>query len=403
MADISTRDLGPADHDAFHSVLKASFLDAESDEARERSRAEFGHARSLGAFDGDELIGGCAALDRTLIVPGATGVPVAAVTNVGVAPGHRRRGVLRALMREQLRGLRGRAPIAALYASEGGIYGRFGYGPATQQVRLAVPRGARFRPDVAIDERPVREVGLDRGLAAVAEHHPAIAADRVGWFTRHDEPWRLRTVEAPGRGGQGPVRCAVHPGGYALYRAEHGWGLRGPSYALHVTELAAETPQAYAALVRYLLDVDLVAEVRWSHAAVDEPVLAMLADPRQALREVTDGIWVRLVDLPAALTSRRYPMAGPVDAVLDVTDAVCPWNAGRWRLRIADGVAEVTRSEAAPSVALDVADLGAVHLGGTTLGELGRAGRIAEHSPGALQQLSRAFAGDRPPHCPEQF
>lgn len=404
MTGLTTRELLPEDIDAFMAVSAGAFLHGEQDPAEQRYRALLEPARSHGTFDGAEMIGAATRLDVDITVPGEVPCPVAAVTAVGVKPGHRRRGVLTALMRRQLDVLHEQrvAPIAALYASEGSIYGRFGYGAATSEAHLALPRGSRFLSTVEIDGRPVRETGADAAPEVVERCHPEVAARRVGWLSRADGSWRVRILQRPARDGEGSVRCAVHPDGYALYRAKPEWTVRGPAYRLHVEDLAAKTPRAYAALWRYLLDIDLVAEVRWDKAAVDEPVVNMLADPRAAARQVVDGLWVRLVDVDRALAARRY--SAPVDVVLDVTDAFCSWNAGRWRLRAdSSGVAEITRSTAEPQLRLDVADLGAVHLGGHTLVQLARAGRVAELDPGALRSASRAFATDAAPHCPEGF
>ena len=115
-----------------------------------------------------------------------------------------------------------------------------------------------------------------------------------------------------------------------------------------------------------------------------------------------DGLWLRLVDLDRALAARPY--SAPVDVVLDVTDPVCPWNAGRWRLRAGeDGTAEVARTDAEPGLALGVSDLASAFLGGTSLTALAAAGRVADLEPGALRAATRAFAAERAPHCPRNF
>ncbi|GAA2354812.1 hypothetical protein GCM10009854_36060 [Saccharopolyspora halophila] len=165
--------------------------------------------------------------------------------------------------------------------------------------------------------------------------------------------------------------------------------------------LGAETPQAYAAPWRYLLDLDLAAEVVWPKAAADEPIGRLLADPRAARQQHSDGLWLRLIDLESALPARRY--GAGADVVLEITDGFRPWNAGRWRLRTSLSDASVSRTQEPAQLALDTADLAAAYLGGTTLTSLAAAGRVRELVPGALSTASRAFATDRPPSCPDAF
>jgi predicted acetyltransferase len=171
---------------------------------------------------------------------------------------------------------------------------------------------------------------------------------------------------------------------------------------VEVKELVAATPEAHAGLWRSLLDLDMVASVRHWNVALDDPVTALLLRPTAALTDVRDTLWVRLVDLDRALAARRY--AAPCELVVEVTDAFCPWNAGRWRLVVdAPGTAVVERAAAAADLACDVTDLGAAYLGGTRLAALAAAGRVRELRAGAVMAASRAFAGDVEPSCPEVF
>ena len=185
--------------------------------------------------------------------------------------------------------------------------------------------------------------------------------------------------------------------GYALYATRPGHDDDGPAGEVVVRELVAATPAARATLWAFLLDQDLTRTVTWEMAPVDEPLWLMLTEPRAVRRRIVDGLWVRLVDLPAALTARDY--ATSLDVVLDVADAFCPWNEGRYRLT---GHA-CERTDAEPDLALDVAALGAAYLGGTTLRELAEADRVRELSPGALDRASAAFRGAVAPWCPEMF
>jgi predicted acetyltransferase len=164
-----------------------------------------------------------------------------------------------------------------------------------------------------------------------------------------------------------------------------------------VRELVAATPEARAVLWAFLLDQDLTRTVTWELAPVDEPLWLMVTDPRAVRRKLGDGLWVRLVDVAAALAAREY--ATDPEVVLEVTDAFCPWNEGRYQL--AGGACQPTDAE--PDLALDVTALGAAYLGGPTLHELAAAGRVRELRPGELARASSAFRGEVAPWCPEVF
>ena len=403
MPELSTRTLTAADYDAFHELFADAFLDEPHEVRREAHRDVFDGDRAHGVFDGPEMVGAGEHMGARIALPGGRDLPLAAVTSVGVRPGHRRRGILTEVMRSQLGSLHGSGePVAGLVSSEGGIYGRFGYGVATEDAVLTLPRGAAFRSTVDVDGRPVRELDPAGAVEFARELYRPMWTQRPGWLA-HDANWETRIRNESGfRGGAGALRFAAHPDGYAFYRPKPAWRADGPHYGLRVLELVATTPSAYAALWRYLLDTDLVTEVVWPRAAVDEPVLSMLDNPRSAERRVLDGLWLRLVDLDRALAARPYSV--PVDVVLDVTDEVCPWNAGRWRLRAGeDGTAEVARTDAEPGLALGVSDLASAFLGGTSLTALAAAGRVADLEPGALRATTRAFAAERAPHCPRNF
>jgi predicted acetyltransferase len=201
----------------------------------------------------------------------------------------------------------------------------------------------------------------------------------------------------PRRDGVQPLQAVLVPDGYALYAVRAGRDDDGPAGEVAIRELVVATPAARAALWAFLLDQDLTRTITWALAPPDEPLWLMLTDP-DAVRVVLErALWVRLVDVPAALAARTY--ARKPDVVLELSDAFCPWNAGRWRL--VDGSCE--RTEAQADLALDTADLGAAYLGGITLSELAAAGRVAELRPGALARASAAFRGEVAPWCPEVF
>jgi predicted acetyltransferase len=360
--------------------------------------------RMLAAWDGDEIVGGCGALPIRLSVPGGH-VAGTGTTVVGVTPTHRRRGVLRAMMRAHLDDARERGdPVVALWASEEGIYGRFGFGRTGFAGSIAMPREhAHF--DAPLEPRGrLRLVEPEEALEAFPPLWEALAERRPGMILRPLEWWEDRTLSDPAghREGAGPKRFVLleHDGvraGYAIYR--HQLGFEGGSSAskLVVVEAVAAEPAAMAAVWRFLLDVDWTAEITASLLPPDHPLFFLLAQPRRMRYRMGDGLWLRLLDVPAALAARSYPEDG--ELVLEVRDELCPWNAGRWRL--AGGAAEPTG--AAADVALDVSALGAAYLGGVSFSLLAQGGWADELVPGALARADGIFRHDLHPWCPEIF
>ncbi|MER7133320.1 GNAT family N-acetyltransferase [Streptosporangium saharense] len=390
--------------EAWAGVITGTYgedLSAE-DLARERAAVEL--ERTLGAFDGDVAVGGAAACTRALTVPGAV-LPVAGVTWVGVSPTHRRRGVLTSLMRRQLTDLYegGGEALAVLRPSEAGIYGRYGYGPASRGALLRCEKRAMdFLPGTDFGDGRVRLLGRDEARPVVEEVYERVRPGAAGWPDRPGGCWDIRLADGPAeRDGATALRHAVHrdregrADGYALYRIGQ---VRGEQVsAVRVMELAAVTRRAYAALWRFLAGIDLVPWIEYE-GAVDEPLAHLLTDLRAVRSREVDRLWVRLVDLPRALAGRRY--AAPLEVVLEVRDDFCPWNTGRFLLRGDAGGAGCERTAVAPDLRLGPAELGAAFLGGTTLAALARAGRVEELRPGALARVSAAFRGLREPFYP---
>lgn len=401
---LTIRTLTIDDLPAFSAMLARAFLHDPTDGRQRSEGLVFEPERTHGVFDGDELIGAGEILTRKMTVPGAGPTPFAAITSVGVAPGHRRRGVLTRVMRAQLHGLHeaGAEPFAALWASEAVIYGRFGYGLASQGMQAKIKKGAAFRHGVELDAVRVREVEREQAIPLIKAIYEKEAPLRVGALDRPESAWEF-LLEDPERlrDGRTALKFALLPDGYAMYRVKGGWNEEGPCGTVRLHELVATTPQAYASLYRFLLDYDLIGTVE-TFAAVDEPLIHLLADHRAMVRFAADSLWVRLVDVDRALEARRYH--GPVDLVFGVRDDFCPWNTGNWRLVTdTDGNAEVKRTEDAPDLELDVVDLGAIFLGGTRPSTLAAAGRIRQLTAGAVSQATAAFATDREPCCLEEF
>ncbi|MCY7366289.1 MAG: GNAT family N-acetyltransferase [Frankiaceae bacterium] len=337
--------------------------------------------RFYAARDGERIVGTAGSFAFSMTVPGGP-VPVAGVTWVGVLPTHRRQGVLGSLMSRQLVDLHEEgSAVAALWASEAAIYGRYGYGTAAWLLSLALPRGAAFRTPV-----PTGRLSLEEPGAQVRETYARVAARTAGWTHRDDAWWGFRLHDPEHRrDGASLLQCVVTDGGYALYATTVRWVDGVPSGEVGVREVVAETTAARARLWRYLLDLDLMGTVRVA-VATDDPLLTdLLAEPRVARASLRDCLHVRLVDVSAALVLRRY--AADIDVVLAVTDRHCPWNEGSWRLEGGRGGATCTRTEQTPDLELDVADLGAAYLGGTPL----RSRPVHERASGALGRASTAF------------
>jgi len=427
------RPITPGEFGAYCEVPVQAFNDGDAPvELNELERLVFEFDRSIAAFDGNEIVGTTAAYSFQLTVPGGiTGA--GGVTFVSVLPSHRRRGILSAMMRHQLADIAARGEaVAALYASETGIYGRYGYGCASWQLSLTIRRGEGALSPAVTSSRGAGGTGAGGTGPGGAGHGPlrlrvaapgelraelgkvydAAVPHRPGMMAR-DERWWQAILADPEfhRRGMSSQKCLLAgddagPRGYALYRTKPDWDDDGLPYgSLSVRELIAADAAAAAALWSDLLTRDLVGEVVARHRPVDDPLLDLLADRRRARPYLTDGLWIRLTDVGAALRQRRYSC--PADLVIEVTDDLLPANAGRWRLQCpgpADGgPPSCERTRAAADIVLPVAALGAGYLGGTRLGSLAAAGLVTERTEGAVARLSAAMYSDPAPWCPSMF
>jgi predicted acetyltransferase len=411
------RPIGPDEFPEFYAVIANAFNSSHrTDDDMRHELAIFEFDRSLAAFDGADIVGTAGAYTFQMGVPGEI-ASVAGVTAVSVLPSHRRRGILSGLMRRQLADVRDRGEtVAALFASEAPIYGRYGYGVASAELDLRIRRGegtmsgppGRGGPGAA---PRLRSAEPQDATAELAKVYDVVLRGRPGLPARDDRWWDY-TVWDPQhrRSGTSPLRCVIAeddagPRGYALFSVRPEWGEHGiPAGALTVQELMAADPAAYAAIWGDLLTRDLIAEVRARMRPADDPLLYLLADGRRARAHLLDGLWVRLVSVPGALARRRY--ACGLDVVIDVADELFAENAGRWRLRAAGPAAQgasCERTSAPADVALPVQALGAAYLGGTRLGALAAAGLVTELRPGALTALSAALSWDPAPWCPAIF
>lgn len=358
--------------------------------------------RPQAAFVDGRLVGASGLLSLEVTVPGPAPVAMGGVTSTGVLPTHRRRGLLRALMTAMLHDCRDRGePLAGLGASEGTIYSRYGFSPATFQVRWELERhAARFLgAPPAVDGLEL--VSADTARAAWPGLHERARRLRVGEVSTHPGAWD--TLSDAARGTDGPLRFLAHhdPHGHidGLAHFRTPWSAN-PQLAgtVQVEAFEALTPAAYGALWRLLSDLDLTRRVVAAGRPVEEPLRWMLTDPR-ALRitRSADNLWLRLIDVGAALQARTYPTPGSL--VLDVKDETLPENQGRWRLETEPtGATCLLDPRATPDLTLGVDALASLYLGGVSPATLAAAGRITVRHPAALDTLTRLFAQDPAPY-----
>jgi predicted acetyltransferase len=377
-----------------------------TEERMERFSKNLPIERMHAASENGAIIGGAGAFPFGLTVPGAV-VPTAGVTVVGTFPTHRRRGVMRAMMRAQLDDVHARGePLALLWASEDTIYGRYGYGMASQCADVSIPKAFSSFARPLEREGTTRIVDAGEALKLFPRVWDAVRRRTPGMLSRSRNWWELRVLfEPPGGGGGsegGPKRFVVlerdgRPEGYAIYRHKPKFEDGDFDSETHVVEAVALDGRPTAEIWRYLLDIDWSARITASLLPVDHALWWLLAAPRRMRPRIGDGLWVRLVDVGAALSARTYAADGAV--VLDVIDEFCPWNAGRWR--VARGQAK--RTATAPHLRLDVSTLGSTYLGAFSFSELVRGGRIEELRRGAAARADAMFAAERAPWCPEIF
>lgn len=400
------RAIEPAEFPAFWRSLSETFGGDPRDVERESEGKVFEFDRSIAGFDGDQIVSTSGIYSRTVTVPGGE-LPFAAVTMVTVAPTHRRRGVLTEMMRRMLEDARERQePVAGLWASEATIYGRFGYGLASRNATLsAVKKPLAVRPGFGEPGR-IDRVAPEETRADLVRIYEAAKTDQIGWLNRSEPWWDLRfTDPEETRDGSTAVRHYVHTGadgadGYVSYRIGQSRGA-DEARQVQIHDLFAANAEACAALWRFVFDIDLVGRISKWHMAIDDPVQQLVTDPRALGLTIGDGLWVRVVDVAAALAGRNY--ATDIDIVLDVTDPFCPWNTGRYRLSGGPKGAECSPTRDSADLAIGATDLGAAYLGGIRLTEIAAAGRVTQARPGTLLAASRAFTADRAPWCPDGF
>lgn len=363
--------------------------------------------RAFGHFDGNEVVSTLGAYSLEMTVPGNV-VSCGGTTVVTVSPTRRRQGLLTEMMQRHFTDVLERGePIAALWAAESEIYGRFGYGRASTTAEITVHRRGHALSRHAPETPLVSLIGKDEAEELVPPFHDRFRVDQPGMFRRWPEWWEARVFsDFPSRrGGFTAARWAVVDdedgiGGYAKYRTKSGPSEDGHSGTeMVINELFASTPESWASLWSFLLNHDLVAKFIAKLRSPDDPIFDLLAGPRRAQTEVDDGLWVRVMNVAEALTARKY-QAG-FHGVIDVHDPM-GLAGGIFRLETSEDGAECEPSRAEPDIVMDIEDLGAVYLGSGGFRRLARAGRITGDSS-TMAAADLAFGWDPRPWCPEIF
>jgi predicted acetyltransferase len=367
--------------------------------------------RTIGAFEGDTIVGTFRSFPTLLTLPGSTRVPVNAVSAVSVRPTHRRRGILRLMAADDTRRAAARGDAASiLISAEWPIYGRFGYGPATWFAEWTLPvRATTFAVEPV---GTIEVVDPATARAMLPDLYDRCAANQPGEIARPPHRWdvSLGIAEFPGqprwRGSIVMHRDATgEADGFARFHGEERWTDGLPDHQLVLDELRAVTLEAEIDLWRHLAQMDLTASIKAEARRPEEPMKWFLTNPRAArVTGITDFLWVRLLDVPQFLGARQYERDG--DLVLEVVDDVDGEPgpaAGRYRLRVSGGAATCERTSDTADLTIEVGALSAASLGGTRLRDASRTLPHAEHRPGALREAEAMLRTAEPPWCSTWF
>jgi len=367
--------------------------------------------RFIAALDGDRIIGTAGVFTLRLQLPGGE-APMGGVTWITVMPSHRRQGVMSSMMRLMIDDCHRRGePLAGLWAAEGAIYGRFGFGIATVYIGVQAEMGAVGMMSGAPREGSFRLLPVGEGLDLVRPVYDAARRARPGFLARTPEWWNgiLPRPDKDAKGGEAKrlvvFETADGPEAYAIYKTKAQWNEQGPGGTVTVDEAIGSTATGTREIWRYLFGLDLMRTLKAGRLPEDHPVLLMAAEPRRLGLVMGDGLWLRILDVAAALEARTYGVGGHGRGrlALDLVDDYCPWNAGRWQLDVDDGRARVTRRETPADVGLSATELASMLLGTFSATSLAAAGRVRELRPGGLATADELFATPTRPWCPQEF
>jgi predicted acetyltransferase len=365
--------------------------------------------RTFGAYGDGQIVGGGSLFTFDVTVPGGAAVPAAGVSWVAIMPTHRRQGALRQMMTSMFQDAQGRhEPLAVLWASEGSIYQRFGYGLATMSSTIDLERERAVFVDAPEPYGSVRLISVDEARQVFPPIYEHNLAHTPGFFSRNDMWWQIEVLAdfKWARRGFDRKFYALHEidgkgDAYAMYRVRQEWTNSVPGSELLVLEIMALDGKALREMWRYIFGVDLIKRITTRTGGPDEPLLLMVAEPRRVNLRVRDGMWLRILDVPEALARRGYSADGTI--VLDISDEFMPATGGRFRLTTSGGRGAIERTTDEPDVALTASDLGALYLGAHTFYDLARAGRTNELTTDARARADAMFRSPVGAWCPEIF
>lgn len=400
---ITDAEIGP-----FFDCMSASFgYDFHEERWRDQQGQYAELERSLAAWDGDQVVGTTGIWSFELTVPGGA-LPTAGVTWVSVRGSHRRRGLLRAIMRRQLDDVHERGEVlAALWASEAPIYGRFGYGCAAEGTEIRIERVHSALKFVVPAKGRVRFVTREEALAEWPGFYDSVRLATPGMISRHEKWWSHRHIPEVERSQGGFTRQRFvqyeEDGrvlGFVCYRMREEVEDGSEAFELRIAELLSGSDAAYGALWQFVFGIDLVKTIRAHFRPIDEPLVWMLNDPRRLVRRTQDALFVRLVDAAEALAARRYSTDD--ELIIGLRDNFCDWNTGTYILKGGPGGATCSHTTRSPDLTLETEALAAAYLGGVRFSLLARAGRV-EGSERALRRADAMFAWEPRPWAPEVF
>ena len=409
MRDITIRPVTTDEYPAFVTAFMEGFSsDLQAENQPEHFRHTLPPERTLAAFDGESIVGTFGGFDLRLTVPGGT-VKMEGTTVVTVFPTHRRMGLLNAMMTEHLdNAVANGFPVAGLWASESGIYGRHGYGVATYAISRSMDGPlVHFREDIQVDR--VRRITSEQAADVLPAVFDAVCRDTPGMFARDDVWWAHETLldEDWMKRGRTSKRIVVHdgpggPDGYVMYRQKGSEADDGHANGeVMVIELIAATPAAKASLWSYVTNIDGCPKVKFWNSAVDDDVMMMIREPRRIGATILyDALWIRVLDVEMALSSRTYEEDGTID--FDIVDSYRPATEGSYRLVVNGGIGTCERTDSPAVLELDVDVLGALYLGGGDARAYGEAGRIRGPQED-IDRMQRIFRTISAPWCDQVF
>ena len=409
MTDLSVRPLREGELRVYLTAVSRAFGEPLAEDEFASNQRIFEPERTYVATEEDAVVGGGSSFSFQLTVPGGATVGAAGITAVGTMPTHRRRGALRLVMRELLQDAQRHSdPVAILWASQGSIYQRFGFGIGTMRAEFDILQArAAFRTEIPM-EGSTRLIELAEAARLFPLVYDQVRAQRPGFVSRSPTWWNSEIFSDPERWrqGAGPKTWLVyeadgHPEGYLIYRVKNEWEAGAPRSVLTARELIAATPRAQRELWRFCFSHDLIHTVRANDQPVDNPLKLMLLEPGLLRFMLAGQLWLRIVDVAAALGARSYAAADHV--VLEITDTFVPELAGRWLLDTTGDAPRVERTEDAAGLALDVTDLASLYLGAFSTAELAAAGRTTELTAGIRARVDAMFRTEQKPWCSTGF